>query len=234
MSKKLPKKKGNWHKAVTIGASVLVASGALWFLTTASGSKIPVPSYQAMRVVDGDTFETNERQLIRLSGVDVPELKNCGGPEAKKALEKLISGKNLYVKVIYRDGSNRLISHVYNDQGFVSAQMARLGNAYYLGSGASDSTLTAASDYAREHKLGIFSSKCTQVTNTKQPDCVIKANNRDYSKPGAPKLYHFPGCGQYDHTQVELYKGDQWFCTESQAQKAGYSKGSDCFAKKWR
>ncbi len=74
-------------------------------------------SYKVERVVDGDTFVTTENQMIRLASINAPELENCAGPEAKKALEKLISSKRIYLKVIYRDS--------------VSAQMVRLGMAYY-------------------------------------------------------------------------------------------------------
>lgn len=230
MAKKLPKKKGNWKKAIAISATALVASGALWFITGAKGVKIPVPSYRAMRVIDGDTFETEERQLIRLTGIDAPELENCNGKEAKEALGKLVLDKNLYVKVIYRDSNMRLISHVYNDKGLVSEQMIRLGMAYNSGNAINDPTLGKASDFARTEKLGIYSSKCTQETNPNSKTCVIKGNIRDI---GSEKMYHFPGCGQYNQTVVELYKGDKWFCTESEAKKAGFIKGADCFNKVW-
>lgn len=190
------------------------------------------PSYRAMRVIDGDTFETEERQLIRLTGINAPEIANCDGPEAKIALEKLIMGKNLYVKVIFRDGHNRLISHVYNDKGLVSAQMIRLGMAYNLGNAIDDPALGKAADLARQEKLGIYSSKCTQSENPTHPNCIIKGNIRDFDNK--TKIYHFPGCGQYNHTLLELYKGDQWFCTEKEAQAAGFVKGSDCFDKTWK
>lgn len=231
VKKKLAKKKGNWKKAIAVSAVALAASGALWFITGANGIKIPVPSYRAMRVIDGDTFETEERQLIRLTGIDAPEIENCDGKEAKEALSKLILDKNLYVKVIYRDSGMRLISHVYNIKGSVSVQMLRAGMAYNLGTGVKDPALGKAADEARKEKLGIYSSKCTQETNPNSKTCVIKGNIRT---EGLGKIYHFPDCGQYNNTVVELYKGDQWFCTEKEAQKAGFTRGSDCFDKTWK
>ncbi len=231
MKTKLPKKKGNWKKAIAVSASALVATGSLWYLVGTNKVKIPVPAYRAMRVIDGDTFETEERQLIRLTGIDAPELENCNGKEAKEALGKLVLDKNLYVKAIYRDSGMRLISHVYNIKGSVSEQMLRAGMAYNLGTGVNDPALGKAADKAREEKLGIYSSKCTQETNPNSKTCVIKGNIR--TPGGDEKIYHFPGCGQYNQTVVELYKGDKWFCTEKEAQKAGFVKGSDCFDKKW-
>lgn len=230
--KKLPKTKGNWKRAVAVGAVALAASGMLWYLTSVNGAKILLPAYRAARVIDGDTFETEERQLIRLTGIDAPELSNCGGKEAKEALSKLILNKNLYVKVIYRDSGMRLISHVYNDKGLVSTQMLRLGMAYNSGSAVSDPALSIANNQAKKEKIGIYSSKCTQETNPDNKNCVIKGNFA-YHKSG-DSVYHFPGCGQYNQTVVELYKGDKWFCTEKEAQKAGFTKGSDCLDKKWK
>ena len=187
-------------------------------------------TYEVERVVDGDTFVTKENQMIRLTGVDAPELENCDGPEAKKALEKIISGKKLYLKVIYKDSSDRLISHVYNDQGLVATQMAALGMAYYTQTGISDPGLKTAYLTAKQEKIGIFSSKCTQISNISNSKCPIKGN---VHKPGNTKLYRFPGCGQYNNTDVQLFWGDKWFCTESEAQEAGFTKGSDCFNKSW-
>src|SRR3989344_1801718 len=231
VKKKLSKRKGNWKRAITVGAATLLTSGTMWYLTGVNGLKINVPSYRANRVIDGDTFETEERQLIRLTGIDAPELDKCDGKEAKEALGKLILNKNLYVKVIYRDFGMRLISHVYNDKGLVSTQMLKLGMAYNLGTGIKDPELGKAADYARAQKLGIYSSKCTQETNPNSKTCVIKGNVRT---EGSGNIYHFPGCGQYNNTIVELSKGDQWFCTKAEAKKAGFIKGSDCFEKSWK
>lgn len=188
-------------------------------------------SYKTERVVDGDTFVTTENQMIRLAGINAPELENCDGPEAKKALEKLISNKKLYLKVIYRDSSNRLISDVYNIKGPVSTQMVRVGMAYYTQGGINRQKLNDASNTARSKKLGVHSPKCTQAVNVQNPKCVIKANIRMGSQE---KFYHFPGCGQYNNTLVQLSLGDKWFCTESEAIKAGFTKGSDCFNQQFR
>ncbi|TSC87307.1 MAG: succinoglycan biosynthesis protein [Microgenomates group bacterium Gr01-1014_16] len=228
MKTRLPKSKGDWKTAVAVGATALIASGGLWWI--GDRNKIPVPAYKMLRVIDGDTFETTERQLIRLSGVNAPELANCYGQEAKSTLQKLITNKNLYLKVIYRDGSNRLISHVYTDKGLVATQLAREGTVYDFGRGLDDPEFDQAVDYAKSHKIGIFSPKCTQTINTANPKCAIKGNVRTPDS----KLYRFPGCGNYTTTLVQLSLDDRWFCTEKEAQSAGFSKGSDCFNQSWK
>lgn len=45
MKKNLPKRKGNWKRAVAVGAVALLASGMFWYIKSPQGIKIPVPSY---------------------------------------------------------------------------------------------------------------------------------------------------------------------------------------------
>lgn len=190
--------------------------------------KTRVPYYTVARVIDGDTFETTEKQLVRLYSVNAPELEYCGGKEAKMALEKLVLGKPVYLKVIYRDRFMRLDSWVYTKEGFVNAEMAKMGKADYVLSGKSgqeSEMVKSAQDIAKKSKLGIFGPDCTQVENIKNPKCIIKGNNR---QGAATKLYHFPGCEQYKNTAVQLYLGDNWFCSEKEAKEAGFVKANGC------
>lgn len=227
-AKKYP---GKWKQAVIVSVTALLASGMYWQISHQNKSQNQiVPSYRALRVIDGDTFETTEKQLIRISGIDAPEISNCGGSEAAEALKKEILNKNLYLKIIYRDSYHRLTAHVYNENGLVAAQLAKQGLVYYTGDGLKDDNLKLDTETAKKNKIGIFSDKCTQITNPKDSKCVIKGNNNHDTKY---KLYRFPGCGQYNTTTVQLYLGDQWFCTESAALKAGFTKGNDCFSQTW-
>lgn len=217
--------------SAVIGAAVILGGGAIWFF--GKGKPLfPLPTYHVLSVTDGDTFQTLEKQRIRLTDIQAPELENCGGSEAKQTLEKLILNKDLYIKVLYRDANNRLISEVYNQNGNVSEQLVKVGAAYYMTFRKENPKLKMASQIARKNKLGIFSDRCIQDKNLKQPKCVIKGNKPEFDN--SVKNYRFPGCGKYVETQVELYKGDQWFCTEKEAQKAGFSKGGDCYQQNWK
>lgn len=57
------------------------------------------------RVIDGDTIEVlsknNQRDRIRLYGIDAPESKQAYGQKSRKFLSSIIAGKN--VKIIYKD-----------------------------------------------------------------------------------------------------------------------------------
>jgi len=218
MAKK--KKRVSKRKIAAIVAGTIAATGLLWFGVKGT-SPIPVPLYTVTRVFDGDTFETKEKQYIRLSGIDAPELGRCGAEEAKKELERLVLGKPVFIKSIYHTGprSNGL---VYTPSGFVNAAMLASGWATMNDRDNVDSPeLYNAAKEARQKKLGVFGTKCTQTTNTR---CPIKGNVGYENKP----LYHTPDCPQYKNVIVELYKGDRWFCSEKEAKAAGFTKNPDC------
>lgn len=201
--------------AGVVGTVVLAA--AVYLKTT----------YQVARVIDGDTFETKEKQVVRLAGVDAPELKYCGGTEAKQALEKLILGKRLQIKVVFNDKFKRLVSQVYAGNIYVNKKMLEQGWAYFArGTDSNADELLKAGEKARAGTLGIFGAGCTQDVNPIQPKCNIKGNIGQQGKE--TKFYRYPGCGQYGNTVVQLYLGDGWFCNEKEARAAGFVKGSDC------
>lgn len=201
-----------------------MATGGLLWVTFGRGKPVPIPAYTALRVIDGDTFETTEHQHIRLASTEAPELDRCGGPEAKAALEKMIMGKPLVLKVTFNDQFKRLVSVVYTDEGFVNEKMLRQGYAYFnRGVAEFNEVLTAATEKARDEKLGIFSETCTQVTNPKNAKCNIKGNDRN------GKIYYTPDCGEYYNiTTVQLYLGDLWFCSEKEAIAEGFRKPERC------
>jgi hypothetical protein len=175
-------------------------------------------------VFDGDTFETKEKQYIRISGIDAPEMGRCGSEEAKSALENLILGKKLYIKIVYHVDS-RMMGLVYTDTGSVGAAMLQKGWAIKIDKEAiHDPLMQKATETAREKKIGIFSTLCTQTKNPKQPTCNIKGN----IVAGDQKTYHTPDCQSYSFTSVQLYMGDQWFCSEKAALEAGYTKATQC------
>ena len=183
-------------------------------------------SYTVSRVIDGDTFETTEKQRIRIAAVEAPELELCGAQQAKQTLEKLILGKKIQMKIIFRDPFQRLVSFVYVDKKFVNQEMLKSGWTYYKNrTGQKIPELENISDALRKNKKGIFGEKCTQSTNKINPTCTIKGN---ILLSTGEKTYHYLGCGQYGNTQVQLYLGDRWFCTAEEADENGFKKGKDC------
>lgn len=178
-------------------------------------------------VIDGDTIVTENKVGVRLRYVDAPELEFCGGQEAKEILEKLVSDKKVRIEEQIIDQQGRPMALIYTGGKLINSEMLASGWAKYH----SDTTnltqdIKKAANEAREKKIGIFSDKCTQTINPEKTSCNIKGNvdANDLSV----KTYHVPGCVQYNMAVVELYRGEQWFCTEAEARKAGYVKSKRC------
>jgi endonuclease YncB( thermonuclease family) len=186
----------------------------------------PVKSTETVvEVIDGDTFYIQNRQRVRLLGLDAPELENCYGIEAKKALENIILHKQVLLKEPRVDIYRRIISLVYVDGKLINEYLIKNGFAYYRSAGTSElPNLKIANTYAQEHKLGIFGPNCFQQ-EPPDPKCPIKGNFDDNSDK---KVYFLPSCSYYKPTVIMRFLGEQWFCSEAEAIKAGFEKSKYC------
>ncbi|MEK7591345.1 MAG: S-layer homology domain-containing protein [Patescibacteria group bacterium] len=54
--------------------------------------------------------------------------------------------------------------------------------------------------------------------------CEIKGNISSSKE----KIYHLPGCGSYDKTEIDESAGERWFCSEQEAVSAGWRKAGNC------
>ena len=52
------------------------------------------------------------------------------------------------------------------------------------------------------------------------PSCAIKGNVNSSGE----RIYHVPGGAFYDRTDIKPEEGDRWFCTEAEAQAAGFRR----------
>ena len=176
-------------------------------------------------VIDGDSFKLDNKQTVRLASIDAPEDGDCYSQEATDALSKLILGKRVLLLEPYTDRFGRVIALVVCDGQIINEVMVRNGFATdTYDSFSAKKALQDANDYARENNLGVYSDKCSQVV---PPDlgCLIKGNHHQADDR---KIYTYPGCTNYNRTIVDTFKGDQWFCSETEAIKAGYQKSGDC------
>ncbi len=83
--------------------------------------------------------------------------------------------------------------------------------------------LKAAAKYARENKQGIFGLGCQ--LDEPAGECKIKGNiDEDTLK----KSYHLPACRDYDRVKIDRDRGEKFFCSEEQAQAAGYKLATNC------
>lgn len=217
-------------KVLGIGMGMIALVSVVLNLVLWQRVKTGGNSNQVLEVLDGDTFLLNNGQRIRLFSASAPEMELCGGPEAKSYLSDLILGKSITLKDSFIDQYSRMIALVYADNILVNESMLRSGWARYDGGGKSEKeVLKQAYQEAFETKIGIYSPLCRQEQPEK-PKCLIKAN---IDKITAEKRYSFPGCREYNITIVEKDLGESWFCTEKEAQAAGYTKSQNCYNKKY-
>ncbi len=183
--------------------------------------------HEVIEILDGDSFVIPPDQIVRLDYLNAPELKYCLGEEAKDKLEELIAGKYVRIANPSKDSFKRIMAEVYADDVFVNEIMVGEGYAKYQRSsgGEKRDLIKQLSRAAKEKQIGVWSPRCYQVENINNPECNIKGN---IGKSDGTKTYHFPGCSEYDRTVIELDIGEEWFCTERDAQAAGYTKATHC------
>lgn len=185
---------------------------------------------KVIEVIDGDTFILSTQQRIRLSNIYAPELKFCGGPEAKKRLESLVLNKVVKFEPISLEVFNRNLANVYVGNLLLNEVMLKEGLARYDGTpNPKREILKRAYDYAFENKIGIHSSLCRKEEPEKST-CLIKGN---VEKRSNTKSYYFLGCANYQQTIIEKDLGESWFCTEREAEAAGFTKSQNCYGKKY-
>lgn len=214
-------------------------------------------SFLVSRVIDGDTIELENGERVRYIGIDTPETVDprkpvqCFGVEASQRNKELVEGKRVWLvkDVTDRDRYGRLLRYVYlgdpqsPESVFVNLELVKEGFAHsysYPPDIARQAEFVAAESAARGGQKGLWGPKCLSGNVTPfisiQPgdmvvqdtaplgSCLIKGN---ISSTGE-KIYHLPGCGSYEKTQIDEGRGERWFCSEDEAVKAGWRKAKNC------
>lgn len=204
----------------------------------ATGNETTQEKYLVTRVIDGDTFEIETGETVRLIGIDTPETVHpikpveCYGPEASNFLKNLIENEEV---ILIRDLSNtdqygRLLRYVYFNDLFINEELVAQGYANavsYPPDVAFQSLFQEAEATAREGLRGLWGAQCLEseeVQGTSDSICEIKGN---ISWSGQ-KLYHLPECPYYEATVINEETGEQYFCSEQEALEAGFAKAANC------
>ena len=175
------------------------------------------------RVIDGDTLELETKQEIRLMSVNAPEKGRCGSEEEEKKLSELAEGKRVRVEGEINDHFGRKLGLVYVGKRLINEEIILSGWARFTSTASPESErLKKAFAKIKADKIGIF-SKCVRAENPMNKNCDVKGNVKDEHK-----IYSFKGCGSYNNMIVELDVGDQWFCSEEEAEAAGFVRAENC------
>lgn len=195
---------------------------------------------------DGDSLTIGDHK-IRLVGIDAPEIdQDCVtdsqswkcGQRAQQALASLIEGNRVDCRLSGIDPYGRNLANCSTEFLDLNEAMVELGWALAYPEGTLDHG--EAQDRARQRRSGIWNSVFTVPSDYRRsqpqaarspasprpqaapptrsarfPDCSIKGNRNRRGE----WIYHLPGMPYYDVTRAE-----EFFCTEAQAQAAGYRR----------
>lgn len=198
------------------------------------------------RVIDGDTIEIEGGKRVRYIGIDTPETVDprkpvqCFGVEASRKNKELVEGQRVRLEkdITDRDKYNRLLRYVRVGDTFVNLELVKQGFAQsysYPPDVKYQDRFIQAQREAREAKSGLWSacpaeSKTISIPSPAPPEnrasdsCLIKGN----ISASGEKIYHLPGCGSYVKTQIDIGRGERWFCSEAEAQKAEWRMALNC------
>jgi endonuclease YncB( thermonuclease family) len=186
-----------------------------------------------IEVVDGDTLHVGG-VTVRLFGIDAPERdQTCdrGGVDwacgewAADAVARDYAGVAADCEAVDLDRYGRVVARCWVEGQDIGRALVAAGVA------------TAYRDYSWDYDLeekgaqlaglGIWAGDLMdpaafRATQAPPPqaapgDCVIKGN---ISANG--QIYHVPGQENYADTQINLARGERWFCSAAEAEAAGW------------
>lgn len=204
-------------------------------ITSNASAQAGREAHTVTRVIDGDTFEIQNGQKVRLIGVDTPESvhpdaeKNTEFGKAASAYTKnMLEGKKVYLEkdVSETDRYGRLLRYVYLEDGtFYNELLVKEGYANpatYPPDVKYADVFLAAERYARENNKGLWGIQgSTVVTPTPAPV------TQEYQFVGSKESskYHKPGCRWAKEISAENLI---IFSSKADAEAKGYTPCGVC------
>ena len=239
-------------KLITAILSILFATGAV-----VGGYKVVRDNgtdtfnknsrHTVVSVIDGDTIKIEEDKKVRLLGIDAPEKGGCYYEESKDYLEELLEDEDIDLRkdISDTDQFNRLLRYVViqienpeEDNVFVNEVMLRQGYAFTYAISPDTKyrdLFSSAQEEAKKYERGLWGACDYEEEDTAKlreensvppnPDCTIKGN---ISEKGYGKNYFLEGCPNYNTIKIDEKKGEAYFCTEKEAEEAGFTRSESC------
>ncbi|MGC2853927.1 thermonuclease family protein [Novispirillum sp. DQ9] len=196
-------------------------------------------------VIDGDTVEI-AGQRVRLHGVDTPESRqlcyrdgqpwHCGR-DAALALADKVGRRHVRCEPKDKDGYGRVVAVCYLGDADLNAWL--VGQGWGMAYVKYSRAYAANELLAKEARRGIWASEFdppwdwrrgkreagsaappTGHVDAAATACPIKGNVNAKGQ----RIYHVPGGQFYDRTRINEVEGDRWFCSEGEAQGAGFRR----------
>lgn len=189
-------------------------------------------------VVDGDTLRVGAA-TVRLQGIDAPESsQTCTdrsggewacGKSATRALAQLAARGTVRCDPMGKDVYGRILAVCRTGEVDINRQLVLDGWAYAFVK--YDSRYRPEEDAARRAGRGIWrggseapwewrAGRLARATETHADGCVIKGN----LSASGERVYHLPWQQAYKRTRVNTARGERWFCSEDEAQGAGWRR----------
>ena len=189
-----------------------------------------------VNVVDGDTIHVGD-VTVRLHGIDAPEIDQpcedangqpwmCGA-FVQSRIRDLYQGQTAVCEEIERDRYGRSVAKCSVNGRDIGEQIVSNGWAEAYRRYSMDYDLVEKS--AQVRGVGLWAGsmqspaayraeqRATPVQEPPAADCIIKGN---ISTSG--HIYHLPHNRDYGRTRINAANGERWFCTEAEAQAAGW------------
>jgi endonuclease YncB( thermonuclease family) len=221
---------GRWLVAIALAGVVISVPTYLF-------ARAPAPHGQISgeaRVIDGDTIVIDGTH-IRLEGIDAPELsQSCNGASgqwacgrtAMRALTGLIGSGSVTCESRGLDKYGRVLGTCFIGNRDINAEMVRQGNAWAFVK-YSRSYVSAEKEARTAHR-GVWQGETEPAWDYRhkrwasaEPEapngCAIKGNIS-----GNGHIYHMPWSAWYGKVQIDPARGERWFCSEAEAQAAGW------------
>ncbi|MCK5021997.1 MAG: thermonuclease family protein [Candidatus Pacebacteria bacterium] len=243
-------------KAIITALSLLLASSGIIgykIVKTKNYGGTSENLHKVLRVIDGDTFEvagTSEKDdnvVIRILNTSAPEKYECYFKESTDFLKDLIQDKEVRLEkdISGTDNFGRLLRHVFvpsdseeEDNLLISQYLIENGFAKAIPTPPDfryKTHLANVENKASKNDLGIWGNCQGQLPHDfqegvdeqpKYPNCIIKGNIS--TNGGLRWLYYTPDCSNYTQTKINTEKGEAYFCTEEEAQNAGFTRSPSC------
>jgi len=184
-------KKDNCSSRQTVTVTVGTVAGATSAPeSTNAPTSIPKDLIQITNVIDGDTVRLSDNKVVRLIGMDTPEIgskSDCYGQEASKKANELLQDQYVRLEkdVSETDRYNRLLRYIWKGNELVNETLVAQGYARistYPPDVKYQDRFLAAERSARDANLGLWSA------------CVVtpKPTAKAALTPTQPPVYNPP------------------------------------------
>lgn len=188
-------------------------------------------------VVSGDMLRINGTQ-IKLAGIEAPIAnQRCGmsdgrtwncGSSARSALDRIVRRRSVTCTQLEATGSQgTTVANCTANEADIAEALVR--NGHVFAASGFFSTYGSTEADARAAKVGLWQGDAKHPDDWRKeiwedakraaPDgCPIKGRVRASSR-----VYTMPWSDGYDGNRVRTERGDRWFCSEEEAQAAGFT-----------